>query len=164
MRRRAQCGVLIFFALFWLVACSQDPKTGPGEVHWDRDGCEHCQMTISDRRFAVQVRTAHDHKLHRFDDLGCALLFLDGLRAHKTELAAKSDPELYAEFWVRNPQGTQWQDAHGVAFHDSYTTPMGYGYAPAGGSTQESLATPQNWTLSQVWERVRVKENERRRH
>jgi len=27
-----------------------------GNVHYDRDVCEHCQMAISDNRFSVDVR------------------------------------------------------------------------------------------------------------
>lgn len=155
---RANYGIAFLLGLAWFVACSPDPARGPGKIIWDRDGCEYCRMTISDRRFATQVRTAQDHKLHRFDDLGCALLFLDQLRQHDSVLETKSDAELFEEIWVRDMQGADWKSAAEMGFHDAYTTPMGYGYAPAGAPSAETL------TLMQVWERVRAKENERRHH
>ena len=45
-----------------------------GNVHYDRDVCEHCQMAISDNRFSVDVRV--DGKNHYFDDIGCLVDFM----------------------------------------------------------------------------------------
>ncbi|MCB1726823.1 MAG: hypothetical protein KDI22_05265, partial [Gammaproteobacteria bacterium] len=72
--------LLIATALL-LAGCSGDPGTGPVEVKWDRDVCTRCNMVLSDREHSAQVRyTPADGKrsqVRKFDDLGCAVLWLD---------------------------------------------------------------------------------------
>lgn len=104
-------------ALVGLVSCGGEPASGPGRVAWDRDACESCRMTISDRAFAAQVRGA-DGRLHRFDDPGCAVLWL---RDHAEETPAR-------EVWVRELDGDAWLDARTARFVEAPHTPMGYGY------------------------------------
>jgi len=134
--------MLLAFAL--LAACWRSPTTGPGELKWDRQTCERCQMVISERRHAAQTRTVGDRRVHSFDDLGCALLWLDeqGLLAGAPE----------EEIWVRDQAGAQWVDAHGAHFESGQLTPMQYGWATA----SEGAA------LSVVHERVREAERQRR--
>ena len=90
-----------------MAGCWQSPSTGPGEIHWDRQTCERCQMVISQRRHAVQVRAKGDHRAHAFDDLGCALLWLDeeGLPAGRD-----SGGDSLHEIWVKGPHGSEWID------------------------------------------------------
>lgn len=129
-----------------LLACAREPEAGPGEVRWDRDTCERCRMTIGDRRFAAQVRTAHDHRLHEFDDLGCALLWM-----HENRRGDDGRDEI----WVRDHQGKGWIDARTARFAGGHQTPMGYGFAVEGGQ-------PQSIDLDDVREQVRERERERR--
>jgi hypothetical protein len=125
-------------------ACWQSPSTGPGEIKWDRQTCERCQMVISERRFATQVRETGQRRIHAFDDVGCALLWLD-----ENDL---SHSESAAEVWVRDAAGTQWIDGHRAYFESGLLTPMQYGFAPA----VEGLL------LRAVHERVREEERRRR--
>ena len=128
-----------------LLACPGDPGAGPVEPTWDRDACERCRMVISERAFAAQIRMQHDGHTRHFDDLGCALLWLDEERE-----AGRSESEI----WVRDATGSVWLDGREASFVDGKRTPMGYGIgsAPDGG----------NLDLEQAWQRVREKEDERR--
>ena len=63
--------------LLLLSACSKTPETGPVEVKWDRDACERCRMVLSDRNFAAEVRGGEKGEIFKFDELGCALHWLE---------------------------------------------------------------------------------------
>jgi len=121
-------------ALAALAACSGDSGTGPGTVTWDRDACERCRMVLSDRRFAAQVRVPAEQegkrsRLHRFDDVGCAVLWLD-------QQPFKDRPGI--EIWVTDHQSGEWLDARTAHYVRVRNTPMEYGLgaqrAPAGGA------------------------------
>lgn len=128
-----------------LLACSGDPVAGPVEPTWDRDACERCRMVVSERAFAAQIRLEHDGHTRHFDDLGCALLWLDEARA---------EGQTESEIWVRDPTGTRWVDAREAGFRDGQRTPMGYGIGTS--PDDDSLG------LEQAWQLVREKEDERR--
>lgn len=145
MRRASGLGPLL--ALLLAAACERAPDMGPGEVHWDRDACEHCSMGISDRRHAAQVRLAGARRPALFDDPGCALIWLHDQPA---EAAAS------ASIWVRSPSGDGWVDARQTRFRGGAKTPMDYGFASADGALDGGL------TLEQVWTRIAEAERDRR--
>lgn len=138
-------GVGIVIAAALLVACGQSPTTGPGEIHWDRQTCEHCQMVISERRHAAQLRAPGERNVHAFDDVGCALLWLDqqGL----------TDAEPPLEVWVRDTHDANWIDGRSARFDSGHPTPMQYGWATGA----------RGLDLPGVHQRVREAEQKRRR-
>ena len=107
-----------------LLGCGQGSDTGPGEIHWDRQTCEQCQMVISERRHAVQVRELGAHRIHAFDDLGCALLWLE---EQKLLPGRKGGPEV----WAMDSMAGKWIDARDARFEAGLTTPMAYGFGVA---------------------------------
>jgi nitrous oxide reductase accessory protein NosL len=124
----------VVLALAGFAGCSGDSGTGPGAVTWDRDICERCRMVLSDRRFAAQVRVPAEQegkrsKLYRFDDVGCAVLWLD-------EQPFKDRPGV--EMWVTDHQSGEWIDARTAHYARVKNTPMEYGLgaqrAPADGA------------------------------
>jgi copper chaperone NosL len=117
-----------------LAGCEQASNTGPGQIHWDRQTCEHCQMVISERRHAVQVRLLGDRRTYAFDDLGCGLLWLD----QRDVLAGGAQGP---EVWVIKDQTEHWIDGRAVSFGTGLTTPMAYGFGPSEGGI--SLAEAQ---------------------
>lgn len=123
------------------LACGPGADTGPAELAWDRDACERCRMAISDRHFAAQVRLEGVRAAHVFDDLGCALLWIDA-----SDAAAR-------EIWVRSPDGTAWLDAREARYVGERHTPMSYGF----GTVAEG-----GEGLASVWDAVRKREDERR--
>ena len=49
---------------------------GMVEIKWDRDTCVRCNMVISDRRFAAEMRGGPDNTVFKFDDPGCLVFWL----------------------------------------------------------------------------------------
>jgi copper chaperone NosL len=117
-RGRAVVHATILFILF---GCSGDPGTGPADITWDRDVCARCPMVISDRRHAAQVRVlssaAEGAGVYHFDDLGCAVIWLDG-----QDLPARD-----IEIWVTDHRDGRWIDAHSARYVTGNPTPMQYG-------------------------------------
>ncbi len=108
--------------LFILSACSGDPGTGPAEVKWDRDTCARCNMVLSDRRHAAQVRyrpaDGSRVQLKKFDDLGCAVLWLD---------QQPWRDQAGVEIWVNDRHSGEWIDARSAQYTPGSLTPMQYG-------------------------------------
>ncbi len=124
------------YALLWLVApflfisgCN-DPKTGPVDITWDRDSCKRCVMALSDRHHAAQVRGGTNSKVHHFDDIGCALLWLE-------EQAWKDDPT--TEIWVNAHQNGEWLDARSAHYVRITHTPMNYGFSAQSDAGENSV-------------------------
>lgn len=113
-----------------LAGCLEENKTGPVEVAWDRHVCELCGMMIGEPEFVAQVRGGADHAAHEFDDIGCAINWLN-------RQPWSSDPGV--EIWVADQGSTRetmrWLDARAAFFAPGGASPMGYDMR-AGGSTQ----------------------------
>lgn len=101
-------------------------------------------MTISNRHFATQIRSASDGKLRQFDDPGCAILW-------RGDEGAPED-----EIWVHNAEGDAWLDARSARFGTGFKTPMGHGYGTTDNEGDLDWAT--------VETQVRERERERREH
>ncbi len=104
-----------------LAACSSEPKTGPGEVRWDKDACARCIMAVSDPHYSAQVRggeAGRKTKLHFFDDIGCAVLWLE-------EQPWREDSR--TEMWVTDYKSGAWLNAFTASYVTGNITPMDYG-------------------------------------
>lgn len=64
--------------LLVLMGCS----TGPEAIRFGKDGCDHCRMTIMDKKFGGEVITEKG-KIYRFDDIRCIVDFLNAGSADK---------------------------------------------------------------------------------
>ena len=98
-----------------------DPGTGPAEVKWDRVTCDRCRMVLSARHYAAQIRafTAEGKsRLHYFDDIGCALIWLD-------QQPWRDDPR--TQIWVNDWRSGLWIDARSAHYLPVKETPMRYG-------------------------------------
>jgi copper chaperone NosL len=107
--------------VLFLAACSSEPETGPGEVRWDKEACARCIMAVSDHHFSAQVRggeAGRKTKLHFFDDLGCAVLWLE-------EQPWREDSR--TELWVTDYKSGAWLNAFTASYVTGNITPMDYG-------------------------------------
>ncbi|WP_456393824.1 nitrous oxide reductase accessory protein NosL [Nitratifractor sp.] len=107
--------------LLGFVGCGQSRERGGVEaIHWDRDMCERCKMVVSERKYAAEVVNPKTNKVYKFDDLGCATLWL---KEEKIPWAKE------ARIWVTDAKTGAWLDARKALYTDDSITPMAYGIA-----------------------------------
>lgn len=122
MTKLARVFFPVLFVLFTVSACFEE-ETGPAEVHWDRDVCELCKMMISEAGFVTQVRGGAKHKSHVFDDIGCAVSWLN-----QQPWAADPKTEIWVTAHDSTREQTVWLDARAAKFTTGALTPMNYGF------------------------------------
>jgi len=114
--------ILLFLPLFFLLtACEEEKTTGAVDVRWDREICARCAMAVSDRNFSAQVRGGRKGKkakVYKFDDLGCAVIWLD-------KQNWKDDAR--TEIWVNSHKNGKWINAKTAWYVEMKNTPMDYG-------------------------------------
>ena len=124
--------LLLWAVLGW--GCSGDPGTGPVEVKWDRDACTRCNMVLSDRHHAAQVRHTPDtggrSRVYKFDDIGCAVVWLD-------RQPWRDAPDV--EIWVTDHRNGDWLDARSAYYVTGQLTPMQYGLGARPGAAPGAL-------------------------
>ncbi|HHI81727.1 MAG TPA: hypothetical protein ENJ99_01100 [Rhizobiales bacterium] len=107
-------------AVTLLGGCWGEPETGPVKIKYDRETCQYCMMIISDPHFAAEVRLEKGGRVYKFDDIGGAMLWLEGKKAQQTA---------ETEIWVRDMKtGTKWLDARKAFFLSGAHSPMDYGF------------------------------------
>ncbi len=115
------CQLLLPIVLLFITACSDDPGTGAIVVEWEQDACRRCNMILSDRFHAAQVRHSPvdgPTEIYLFDDIGCAVVWLE-------DQAWKDDPA--TEIWVNDYKTGSWIDARKAFYVTGQQTPMQYG-------------------------------------
>jgi hypothetical protein len=90
------------------------------KMHWDRDMCERCKMAISERKYAVQAIDPVTHKVYKFDDIGCLVLWFE---------EGKIPWQDQAKIWITDAKNGEWIDARTARYTDDSITPMAYGFA-----------------------------------
>lgn len=59
--------------------------SGPENIRFGKDGCDHCKMTIMDKKFGGEIVTAKG-KIFRFDDIQCVLGFINSKSVEKNNI------------------------------------------------------------------------------
>lgn len=108
---------IVFIMIVLFFGCSDEKEYG--NVHYDRDVCEHCKMVISDNKFSVDV--LFDGQNHYFDDMGC---FVAEAVASNHEQWLKS-----AKVYINDLDTGEFINAREAYFYKGYKTPMNYGWA-----------------------------------
>ena len=117
--------IAVFIAALLLTACGEK-QTGPVDVKWDRDACDRCQMMLSDRKFSAQIRIFPEGKrsiVMRFDDVGCATLWLDSQKQKGQSWESSS----HTQIWVTDYKTGDWLDAKTAWYVKDQISPMNYG-------------------------------------
>jgi len=115
-------------ALASLGGCRRDEgwPEGMQPTKWDRATCIICNMAISDKRFAGEMRGGPKHTIFKFDDPGCIALCIND-KADKFPWVR--DPA--TQIWVMdsNVRGNdmRWLDARTAQYAAKFS-PMGYNY------------------------------------
>jgi len=115
-------------AISSLGGCAKDEgwPEGMKPIKWDRDTCIVCNMVISDRRFAGEMRGGPKDTVFKFDDPGCIALCIND-KADKFPWVR--DPA--TRIWVAdaNSRGNEvrWIDARKAQYAAKFS-PMGYNF------------------------------------
>ena len=71
----------LFISSLLLCSCGKEITLSAEAPKWDVQTCDRCKMLVSDKKFSAQVVNPTDGKHFFFDDLGCALMWLQGKEA-----------------------------------------------------------------------------------
>jgi copper chaperone NosL len=109
-------GVLAALAL---TGCSSGSElTGPPDIRYGVDVCDHCNMIINEPRFAAAY-FSEAGETRRFDDIGEMFLY------------AEEQGEAVQSYWVHDYHSEEWTGAEAATFvhNPDLMTPMGWGIA-----------------------------------
>jgi len=120
MKKFSAYFIVIFLASFLLTACEKENDKGFAKIHWDRDTCERCHMVMSEKSYAVQIENPITRQKHKFDDIGCAVLWFAEYQQDWFETA---------NIWVKNEKTQEWINAKTAFWTKNNITPMNYGLA-----------------------------------
>ncbi len=114
--------VILFSVLLSVIVfgCNKTVNTEPKKVTYDRDLCERCKMQLVDRYHSAQIVNPEDGKSYPFDDLGCAVLWLD-----ETTPAWKDKALIY----ITDGKDGSWVEHKNAYYAEGYNTPMSFGIA-----------------------------------
>ncbi len=135
--------LVIIFLVFSVIlsACRKEPEA----IAFGADSCEHCKMTISDRRFGGEIVTKKG-KVHKFDSLECLTSYQ---HAHSPEASEE------AKIFVLHGSGNAELILAATAkFQESPTlhAPMGRAFLATG--ENETPLVPLS-TQVMTWEEVK---------
>ncbi len=111
--------VLLSFSLFF-TGCEKKKIGGVEKIHWDRDVCQRCKMAISERKYAFEIVNPKNGKTYKFDDIGCAILWMDEEKIPWKDKAI---------LWITDAKTGKWIDARKAYYTNDSITPMAYGIA-----------------------------------
>ncbi|MFN4148889.1 MAG: hypothetical protein ACK4E4_04980 [Rhodocyclaceae bacterium] len=115
-------------ALAALGGCGKDEgwPEGMQPIKWDRDTCVVCNMGISDRRFAGELRGGPKNNVFKFDDPGCIALFLHD-KAEKYPWIRDPATKIWVADVTSPADSPRWLDARTAHYVTKYS-PMGYNF------------------------------------
>lgn len=128
-RRFIETYALTPLALALLGACGNKGNwpEGMAPIKWDRDTCVRCNMVISDRRFAAEMRGGERDTVFKFDDIGCLIFWM---RNKASQFPWMAEPA--TRMWVAdttNARGELWLDPRTASYLGGRPSPMGYNFA-----------------------------------
>jgi len=110
--------LLIIGIMIITLGCEQKDPSSAHNVHFDRDMCERCKMVISDRNYVAQIVDVEKRDAYNFDDIGCAVIWLDKNRIKLHE---------NYKFYIADKSTGEFIDINSAYFSKGGTTPMDFG-------------------------------------
>lgn len=141
--------LLSLLCIVLISACSPEQTTGPVDLRWDKEVCQRCSMGIGDDRFAAQVRGGPEKQVFKFDEIGCAVIWLE-------QQAWKDDAS--TEIWVSDYNDKIWIDARKARYVRVMHSPMGYGLAAVVSDSKDAF------DFSQAIRHIHAVENNEHQH
>lgn len=125
-------GLLLTPLVVALSGCKKDNwPEGMSEIKWDRNTCIRCNMVISDRRFAAEIRGGPNQTVFMFDDIGCLLFWLRD-KIDKYPWMTDAATRLWvADSDSKSRDEMQWLDPRQASYVKK-TSPMAYNFGAVG--------------------------------
>jgi copper chaperone NosL len=70
MEKKTAIATMTMILCLFLVSCKVEPEP----LHYGKDGCYACKMTLMDKKFGAEILTTKG-KVYKFDDVNCMLNF-----------------------------------------------------------------------------------------
>ncbi len=127
-----------FFLALLLYGC--DLSSEPEPIQFGKDQCQHCKMTIVDRRFGGEFISSKG-KIYTFDSLDCLVKFYSQ--------TGDAQAQVYLVSYDR-PGSLMRSDSAAFIYYDTVDSPMGSKYIALSSSAQarRMLADPNAPILS----------------
>jgi len=111
--------VAFLLALLFSINVQAKMVLKPQPIKFGHDRCKRCGMVIKSPYFAAEVGNPLTGKIYKFDDIGCAVMWL----YHDCHFVwAKG-----AKIWVTDAKTGKWLNAKGACWVDGMMTPMHFG-------------------------------------
>jgi hypothetical protein len=124
-------------------AQAQKAEARPREIKLEQDTCARCKMALKDRLNSAQIIDPETGEVHMFDDLGCAVAWLDD---RKPAWQGK------AVVYVNDATDGAWLRMDEAVLATPYPTPMKYDIAAF--STKEKVAADKKVLTKQEAEKI----------
>ncbi|THF67344.1 hypothetical protein E6C76_02935 [Pseudothauera nasutitermitis] len=138
---RAGAAPLLLGPLAGLLAgCGKDGDwpEGMAPIRWDRDTCARCNMVISDRRFAAQLRGGAAGTAFKFDDLGCLLFWMQEKAQAHPWMGEAATRLWVADFTSPSREAMRWLDPRQAQYVER-SSPMGYNFAALAAVEEQAI-------------------------
>jgi hypothetical protein len=124
-----------------LTACGEKGvwPQGMQPIKWDRDTCVRCNMAISDRRFAAQIRGGEKNTAFNFDDIGCLVFWMRDKARQFPWMDAAATRLWVAEYGGAAGAPLRWLDPRAARYLAGRISPMGYNMAAVADVPPDSI-------------------------
>ncbi len=92
----------------------------PVPINFGHDKCKRCLMKIKSKRYSAEVGNVKTGKVYKFDDIGCAVMWL----YHDCNFGWKKS----AKIWVTDAKTGKWLNAKTACWVGGEITPMHFGF------------------------------------
>ena len=101
----------LYLLLLVCFGCTYEPEV----IHFGKDPCEHCKMTITDQKFGAEIVT-NKGRVYKFDAIECMIAYIKN-----------SNPEILHILAVplNNPKNLQNKDSLVFVISHKIKSPMG---------------------------------------
>lgn len=113
--------ITILVGTLFITSCNSE---GPSIINFNKDNCDNCKMTISDPKFACEIKTTKG-KAYKFDDLICMQEFCNEESNNNIKLNIKN---YYLADYLNNNTLIKIEELI-LLQSESIESPMGGGYA-----------------------------------
>ncbi|WP_051904392.1 nitrous oxide reductase accessory protein NosL [Hippea jasoniae] len=94
-------------------------KLNPIPINFGKDKCQRCFMKIKSPRYSAEIGNPQNGKIYKFDDIGCAVMWL--------YQDCKFPWKNKAKIWVTDAKTGKWLNAKTACWIDGEITPMHFG-------------------------------------